>query len=201
MTLKYITEVTPDEVLENDYISAVEAHVKNGKNPMTYIGNGKCCYYTILYWQGEEPTEETAYTMGVFRNPLAIDHWVAFSGDAGAVRLRRLTQQDGWSYRTKYVEYEGFVHFDQLYQHDARHAYVVAAAFAVAHDVDEVYAALRMYRKTNDLDLIAYLHGNVFADIQDKDGDLDAGRWADVRDEAHDFIEYMDKHGLVTWPR
>ena len=70
-------------------------------------------------------------------------------------------------------------------------ARVLAAAFAVAHSMDDVYAALRMWRKCGGEDLTGYPMGCHFADWHSPgyDHDIDPNRLPELRDMAHEFLK------------
>ena len=70
------------------------------------------------------------------------------------------------------------------------HAAVVASAFAIAHQVDDVYAALRMHRKCGGQDLTGYLMGKHFYGwYQGVNRDIPEDLLPELRDMAHEFLE------------
>ena len=70
-------------------------------------------------------------------------------------------------------------------------ARILACAFAVAHHLDDVFAALRMHRKCGGVDLSGYLMGCHFEDwhLPGYDHNIGPDGLPELRDMAHEFLE------------
>jgi hypothetical protein len=65
----------------------------------------------------------------------------------------------------------------------------VAAAFAVAHDIAEVWAALRFHKRMGGGDYTAYLMGCHLRYWQDRDYEIGELAFVDLRGRAQDWLE------------
>jgi hypothetical protein len=65
----------------------------------------------------------------------------------------------------------------------------VATAFAVAHDIAEVWAALRFYKRMTGSDFTGCLMGCHLRYWQDRDYEINELAFLDLRERAQDWLE------------